>query len=77
MVRGVAIRALGFAGTIVLARLLVPADFGAVAIGSAIVVFINLVSDGGLGAALIRGDHDPSRRVFEELLGLQLALPSP
>ncbi|MGI9184287.1 MAG: oligosaccharide flippase family protein [Solirubrobacteraceae bacterium] len=72
--RGVAIRALGFVGTIVLARLLVPADFGAVAIGSAIVVFINLISDGGLGAALIRGDHAPSPRVFEELLGLQLTI---
>ena len=37
-------------------------------------MFISLVSDGGLGAALIRGDHDPSRLVFEQLVGLQLVI---
>jgi PST family polysaccharide transporter len=74
LVRGVAIRAVGFVGNIVLARLLVPADFGIAAIGSAVIVFINLAADGGLGAALIRGDHNPSRLVFEQLLGLQLAV---
>jgi O-antigen/teichoic acid export membrane protein len=74
VVRGVAIRALGFVGNIVLASLLVPADFGEVAVGSAVIAFVSLVADGGLGAALIRGDHDPSRLVFEQLLGLELAL---
>ena len=72
--RGVVLRGLGFVGSIVLARLLTPADFGVVAIGGAMVVFISLVSDGGLGAALIRGDHDPSRLVFEQLVGLQLVI---
>jgi O-antigen/teichoic acid export membrane protein len=74
VVRGLAIRAVGFLGNIILARLLIPADFGAAAIGSAIIVFISLISDGGLGAALIRGDHSPPRIVFEQLLGLQLAI---
>lgn len=72
--RGLAVRGLSAGGAVVLARLLTPADFGAVAIGSAIVVFVSLVSDGGLGMALVRGDHKPSRLVFEQLLGLQLAI---
>jgi O-antigen/teichoic acid export membrane protein len=74
VVRGVAIRALGFVGNIVLAGFLVPADFGEVAVGSAVIAFVSLAADGGLGAALIRGDHDPSRLVFEQLLGLELGL---
>jgi O-antigen/teichoic acid export membrane protein len=72
--RGVAIRALGFVGNVVLASLLVPSDFGAVAIGTAFTVFVALVSDGGLGAALVRGDHQPTRLIFEQLLGFQLAI---
>jgi O-antigen/teichoic acid export membrane protein len=72
--RGVAIRALGFIGNVVLAKLLTPADFGAVAIGTTVLVFLAVISDGGLGAALVRGDHTPSRGIFEELLGFQLGV---
>jgi O-antigen/teichoic acid export membrane protein len=70
--RGLGIRLVGLVGNVVLARLLTPSDFGTVAVGSAVITFVGLVSDGGLGAALIRGDHHPSRRAFEQLLGLQL-----
>ena len=72
--RGVAIRALGFVGNIVLAKLLAPSDFGAVAIGTTVLVFVTLISDGGLGAALVRGDYRPTRLMFEQLLGFQLAI---
>src|SRR3954471_24353823 len=72
--RGVAIRALGFVGNVILAQLLTPADFGAVAIGTVLIIFVALVSDGGLGAALVRGDHRPTRLIFEQLLGFQLAI---
>jgi O-antigen/teichoic acid export membrane protein len=72
--RGVAIGGLGFVGNVVLAQLLTPADFGAVAIGTVFVIFVALVSDGGLGAALVRGDHKPTRLMFEQLLGFQLAI---
>ena len=72
--RGLAVRGLGFVGNIVLAALLTPLVFGTVAIGAAMIVSITLVSDGGLGAALIRGDHEPSRLVFEQLNGLQLTI---
>jgi O-antigen/teichoic acid export membrane protein len=72
--RGIAIRILGFIGNVVLALLLTPADFGVVAIGTAVTVFVSLVSDGGLGAALIRGDHRPNKLIFEQLLGFQLAI---
>jgi O-antigen/teichoic acid export membrane protein len=74
--RGVAIRVLGFIGNVVLALLLTPVDFGVVAIGTAVTVFVSLVADGGLGAALIRGDYKPTRLMFEQLLGFQLAIAS-
>ena len=72
--RGVALRAAGFVGNVALARLLTPADFGTVAIGAALTVFISYLSDGGLGTALIRGDHKPTRAALEQLLGLQLSI---
>jgi hypothetical protein len=52
-VRSAAIRVVGFAGTIVLARLLAPHDFGLLAFGSTLMVFAKYLLDGGLGAAWI------------------------
>src|SRR4051794_7866668 len=72
--RGIVIRILGFVGNVILALLLTPVDFGTVAIGTAVTIFVSLVADGGLGAALIRGDHQPNRLIFEQLLGFQLAI---
>jgi O-antigen/teichoic acid export membrane protein len=72
--RSIAVRGLGFVGNIVLARLLTPRDFGLVAIGSAIAAFASLVADGGLGAALIRGDHRPTTATYRQLLGFELAI---
>jgi O-antigen/teichoic acid export membrane protein len=71
-VRGAAIRVIGFAGTIVLARLLAPRDFGLVAFGATLMVFARYLADGGIGAALIRGTKDPDRADLQALLGLQL-----
>lgn len=70
--RQVAIRAVAFGGTVVLARLLLPRDFGAVAIGSTLVMVFGFVGDAGIGAGLIRGSVAPQRRDLQAFLGLQL-----
>lgn len=58
--RGLAILLLGLAGNVVVARLLTPRDFGVVAIGMSFVLFTGMLSDGGLGAALIRRPEPPT-----------------
>jgi lipopolysaccharide exporter len=55
-------KVLVFAATLVLARLLVPADFGVVAFALAVIYYLEYVTDLGLGAALIyRSDADDPR----------------
>jgi O-antigen/teichoic acid export membrane protein len=70
--RGVVIAAIGFAGTLVVARLLTPRDFGAVAIGLTLVLLVGVLSDGGLGAGLIRRPEPPSMDELRALTALQL-----
>lgn len=70
--RGVAIRILGLLGNVVLARLLVPEQFGVLAIGTTFVVFANFVTDGGIGAHLIRLRSTPTRQQFEAIVALQM-----
>jgi O-antigen/teichoic acid export membrane protein len=72
--RGAAIRVIGVAGTVVLARLLAPHDFGLVAFGATLMVFARYLADGGIGAALIRRREDPELADLKALLGLQLAI---
>src|SRR5687768_17428702 len=64
----------GFGGNIVLARLLVPADFGLVAIGATLMIFASTLSDGGLGSGLIRRAESPTRAELRSVLALQLTL---
>lgn len=71
--RSVALRLVGMAGNIVLARLLTPADFGVVAIGNVVITAGSTLTDGGLGAALIRGATLPSREDLGTVTGFQLA----
>jgi O-antigen/teichoic acid export membrane protein len=70
--RQVAIRLIGLGGTIVLARLLLPRDFGVVAIGTALVMVFTFAGDAGIGAGLIRGPKAPAREDLASVLGLQL-----
>jgi O-antigen/teichoic acid export membrane protein len=65
---------IGFGGNIVLARLLLPRDFGLVAIGSTLMIFATTLSDGGLGSGLIRRPQSPTRDELRSVLGLQLVL---
>ena len=65
---------IGFGGTIVLARMLLPRDFGIVAIGMTLTIFATTLSDGGLGSGLIRRPESPTRPELRAVLGLQLTL---
>lgn len=70
--RGVGIRLLGLAGNVALARLLLPAEFGTVALGLSILVLASLVCDGGLGASLTRQAESPSIIDLRTVLTIQL-----
>lgn len=72
--RGVLILGFGVGANIALARLLTPRDFGVVAIGSVLLVFGGLVSDGGLGSGLIRRAEAPTRAELEGINCIQIAL---
>ena len=72
--RGLLIIVVGFGGTVVLARLLTPHDFGVIALGTAVLMVVALLSDGGLGSALIRREEPPTPLELESLTGFQLAV---
>jgi len=71
--RGVFVNVLSLAGGIVLARLLLPRDFGVVAVGSTVVMLAYFLADAGVGATMIRDPTAPSRRDLEALLAFQLS----
>ncbi len=54
-------KGLVFVSTVLLARLLVPADFGLVALGLVVINFLDTLSDFGVGAALIYRSENPER----------------
>jgi len=64
----------GFFGSIVIARMLLPQDFGLVALGSTVIMFAGAFSDGGLASGLIRREAPPTRAELGVALGLQLTL---
>ena len=74
LLRGVGVRILGVIGTFVLARLLTPEDFGVVAVGTTFMTFATFLGEGGIGAALIRGAHVPTRADLKAVLAFQLGL---
>jgi O-antigen/teichoic acid export membrane protein len=74
--RGVAFQGLGFLGNLVLARLLVPDDFGIVAVGLTIMNVGQLIATAGLGAAVIRREQPPTHSELRAIHGLQLAMTS-
>jgi len=72
-------RLMGLVTTMILARLLTPADFGIVAIAGVIVGMVEVFSRTGFGAAIVRHpdptrEHYDSAWTFSLLLGLGLGL---
>jgi O-antigen/teichoic acid export membrane protein len=66
-----AVRGIGFVSTIILARLLVPADFGLVALATMLTGLIGVFSELGLVYWLIR-EADPRREHFDTAWTLQM-----
>jgi O-antigen/teichoic acid export membrane protein len=58
--RVVILRVVSFVTTVILARILSPADFGLFAIVGFAVTALSLVGDLGVGSALIQQDKEPS-----------------
>jgi teichuronic acid exporter len=57
-----------WAATLVIARLLAPEDYGLVALATVLSGFLEVVTDLGLGSALVQS-HNPSRRDIEATMG--------
>jgi O-antigen/teichoic acid export membrane protein len=72
--RGALVMVAGIGVNLVLARLLTPADFGYVALGTALAIVGQYLSNGGLGAALIRQPERPDPAQLSAVLGVQLVL---
>lgn len=72
--RSIAVRIFSFLGNVALARLLFPEDFGLVAVGAAIMAFAGALSDGGLGAGLVRRAEPPDLSDYQNLVAVQLVL---
>ena len=73
LLRGFGVRGIALFGTLVLARLLTPYDFGSIAIGAIFVTLGQFLADGGIGVGLIRRVDPPARADLRALLGFQLA----
>jgi len=72
--RGAFIHVLAIGANLVLASLLVPHDFGLVALGSVVIAAGVFVGELGIGAPLIRRESPPERHELQAVNGLQLAL---
>ena len=72
--RGVLVYAVGIVANLVLARLLVPRDFGLVALGTTVLVVGMFIAYGGFSAALIRRREHPTVPELESVFGVQLAI---
>ena len=70
--RAFAVRGIGLLGSLVLARLLVPEDFGLLAFGTVAIVFGTFLADAGIAAGLVRRERPPERPDLQNLLGFQL-----
>ena len=75
----VADRGIGLLSTVILARLLVPADFGVVALATSLIALLALLGDFGFDLALIQNPNADRRHfdtvwTFNVLFGLVLAI---
>jgi teichuronic acid exporter len=73
IIRQFGLNFVNFIGNLILARILIPADFGIYSIIQFVLAFLTLVGDGGLGAALIRKKTEPSEKELEAVFTFQQA----
>lgn len=72
--RTAVVMTIGLGGNAVLARLLVPRDFGIVALAAGITLLAGVLADAGMAAGLVGRPQAPERRDLEKMLGLQLTV---
>jgi O-antigen/teichoic acid export membrane protein len=70
--RSLLLKGIGLASNLVLARLLLPEDFGVVALGMTIIAMGSFVSDAGLGVGLVRRPEPPTLAEMRAITGFQL-----
>ncbi|MBO9531439.1 MAG: oligosaccharide flippase family protein [Solirubrobacteraceae bacterium] len=68
------VRGIGLLGNLALARMLTPDEFGQIAVGLVVITVAALFSDGGFGAALVRGSEEPDREDYETVAGFGVAM---
>lgn len=74
VLRTMATRFVALVGTVALARLLSPSEFGAFAVVTLFVTLFSLVGDFGIGPALVQQAHEPSQREISTAFVTQLAI---
>lgn len=72
MFRTALIRLIALAGTAVLARVLVPEDFGTFAVVAFVVTLVGPLADFGLGPALVQQPQQPTDRELRTVFSLQV-----
>jgi len=72
--RSIVLQIAGFAGTVALARLLDPGDFGVFAIVQFALSFFTFFGDAGLAGSLIRQKHEPTQRELSSAFYFQLGM---
>lgn len=74
MARGFGVRLIGMLGNILLARLLLPSDFGMIALGNTILAFGAFLASGGLAATLVRQPGKLASYDLQVVFGSQLVI---
>jgi O-antigen/teichoic acid export membrane protein len=74
MARGFGVRFIGMVGNILLARLLLPRDFGMISLGNTILAFGAFLASGGLAATLVRQRGTLARYDLQIVFGSQLVI---
>jgi O-antigen/teichoic acid export membrane protein len=72
--RSILFRILSFVGSLALARLLTPDDFGVVAIGLTLVNFGQFLANSGIGEGLMTRREPPTRDELKAVTGFQLSV---
>ncbi|MDQ3663017.1 MAG: oligosaccharide flippase family protein [Actinomycetota bacterium] len=73
-IRGIAARAAGLLGSVVLARTLSSSEFGLFAFGALLMTSVSYLTQAGVGAGLIRKDSPPSRAELSVVVAVNLGL---